>query len=473
MKKTTPAFALVAAGPSLLNANGLFRQIINFSHEPNEFELVIRNAKSYINGKWDTFQIGIRSDGTLKISSEVLKGRLWYDGTGKVLSPGFIDILADNSSDPRRTYKIFEEYKLTDGVTTALQMHGGHHDARWYYETFGELPHYINYGISTKVMNIRRRNNLLRDRYKAVGKNLDEGALGVSHSIEYQPTPYNELLEYAKLAAEYKRPYFLHLRYSSEQKELEGVKEAVDLARDSGAHVHIDHLNSTGGTFHMEEALEIIQGGIDEGLNLTTCVYPYSYWATYLHSKRFDEGWKERYGISYEDLTVVGTGEKLNRTSFEKYRKIPGVLVAVPEGVMPLDKTVELALKKDFCMIGSDGGIERSAKANNHPRGAGCFATAIRYGLSIGFSLEKVLEKVTLLPRNLILPAMDKRGILKDGFIADLVLFDPDTINGTASPANPNSYSDGIEAVFVNGKIAFSKGRLLDTAGEAIRYQTV
>ncbi len=83
-------------------------------------------------------------------------------------------------------------------------MHGGHHKADWYYSTFGEKPHYINYGISTKVMNIRRENNMLRDRYKAVEKNLNEGALGVSHSIEYQPTPYSELLEYAKLAKKYK-----------------------------------------------------------------------------------------------------------------------------------------------------------------------------------------------------------------------------------------------------------------------------
>ena len=59
----------------------------------------------------------------------------------------------------------------------------------------------------------------------------------------------------------YERPLFLHLRYSSREKELDGVDEAIRLARDSGARVHIDHLHSTGGTFHMEHALLEIVGG--------------------------------------------------------------------------------------------------------------------------------------------------------------------------------------------------------------------
>ena len=69
-------------------------------------------------------------------------------------------------------------------------------------------------------------------------------------------------------------------------------------------------------------------------------------------------------------------------------------LAAVPEGTMPLEKTVNLALKEDFCMIGSDGGIQFEPRANSHPRGAGCFATAIRHGLRIGMPLEKILEKI-------------------------------------------------------------------------------
>ena len=57
------------------------------------------------------------------------------------------------------------------------------------------------------------------ERGESFEKNLDEGALGVSHSLEYQPAPYAEMLEYGKLATKYDRPLFLHLRYSSREKE--------------------------------------------------------------------------------------------------------------------------------------------------------------------------------------------------------------------------------------------------------------
>jgi N-acyl-D-aspartate/D-glutamate deacylase len=386
--------------------------------------------------------------------------------SGRVVSPGFIDILADNSISPESTYSIFEKYKVSDGVTTALQMHGGSADCGAYYRKFARVPHSINYGVSTFVMGIRARAGGKRQ----VEKNLDEGALGVSHSLEYQPTPYAETLEYAKLAKKYDRPLFLHLRYSSREKELEGVDEAIRLASDSGARVHIDHLHSTGGTFHMGQALEKIRTANAQGMTITTCVYPYSFWATYLSNNRFGPGWQRRYGLSYRDLRLVGTSERLTARSFAHYRKSSApTLAAVPEGTMPLDKTVELALKEDFCMIGSDGGIQFDPRANSHPRGAGCFATAIRHALDIRMPLEKILEKMTTLPRSVVLPAMRDRGVLAEGAIADLTVFDPTTIRGNATVENPNQFSSGIDLVIVNGKIAFRDGKLAAKPGTAIK----
>ncbi|HLG06664.1 MAG TPA: amidohydrolase family protein, partial [Gemmatimonadales bacterium] len=304
----------------------------------------------------------------------------------------------------------------------------------------------------------------------AIERNLDSGALGVSHSVEYQPaTTYRELLEYARLAGRYDRTFFLHLRSSSRERELDGVDEAVGIARETGVRLHIGHLHSTGGTFQMAEALRRIGAANATGCRITACVYPYSYWATYLGSTRFSGDWQRRYGLTYGDLVVVGTGERLTRESFAALRRQPGVLVAVPEGTMPLATTADLALQEDFGMIGSDGGIQRDRAANNHPRGAGCFATAIRHGLSIGLPLEKILEKVTALPRSLVLPALRDRGVLAEGFAADLVIFDPRTINGAATTANPNQYSKGVDCVIVNGEIAYRGGALVSQRGSPVR----
>ena len=425
--------------------------------------LVLQGGRSFVDGQWRTIDIGIDEAGKLRLGLN-LRGIETLNVNGRVISPGFVDILADNSTSPETTYSIFEKYKVSDGVTTSLQMHGGSADCGSYYRHFARLPHAINFGVSTFVMALRTGSGAKRQ----IEKNLDEGALGVSHSLEYQPAPYAEMLEYAKLAKKYERPLFLHLRYSSTEKELDGVDEAIRLARESGARVHIDHLHSTGGTFHMDQALENIRSANAEGLSITTCVYPYSYWATYLSNNRFANGWQQRYQLSYSDLTIVGSSERLTARTFAHYRKT-SKLAAVPEGTMPLDKTVDLALKEDFCMIGSDGGIQFEPRANSHPRGAGCFATAIRHGLDIGLPLEKILEKMTTLPRSVVHPALKDRGIMEDGAIADLTVFDPQTIRGNATIENPNQFSSGIDLVIVHGKIAFRDGKLLAKHGSAIK----
>ena len=436
---------------------------IEGSIEKPVLPLVLRGGRLFFDGRWQTIDVAVDESGRLRFGTD-LRGTETLNVSGRVVSAGFIDVLADNSTSPETTYSIFEKYKVSDGVTTALQMHGGSADCGSYYRHFARLPHSINYGVSTFVMALRARSGAAQQ----VEKNLAEGALGVSHSLEYQPAPYAEMLTYARLAKKYDRPMFLHLRYSSSDKELEGVDEAIRLAKDTGARVHIDHLHSTGGTFHMEQALEKIRVANAQGLTITTCVYPYSYWATYLSNNRFGAGWQQRYGLNYDDLTIVGSSERLTERSFAHYRK-SSKLAAVPEGTMPLEKTVDLALKEDFCMISSDGGIQFEPRANSHPRGAGCFATAIRHALDIGLPLEKILQKITVLPRSVMLPALRERGLLEEGAIADLTVFDPATIRGNATVENPNQFSSGIDLVIVNGKIAFRAGSLAAKNGSAIK----
>jgi N-acyl-D-aspartate/D-glutamate deacylase len=427
--------------------------------------LVVRRAKAFVDGAWKVCDMGVSEEGRLVLGQLGLEGERVIDGEGRIVAPGFIDILGDNR---KGTFKIFEKYKITDGVTTVLQMHGGASDAHGYYEAMARHAHWTNYGVSTFATQIRSQTLDVGERLRRIERCLEDGALGVSYSLEYAPMPYRELVQYARLAKRYDRPVFLHLRYSSPDKELSGVKEALDLARDTGARIHIDHLHSTGGTHRMAEALDMIRKARGEGFEITCCVYPYSYWATYPVSERFAPGWQQRFGLNYQDLMVVGTGERLTEASFAKYRKMPGLLVAVPEGTMPMARTVDLALKEDFCMIGSDGGIESEPRANSHPRGAGCFATSLRYALDHGMPLERMIEKMSVLPRRLLRPNLEPRGILADGAAADLVVFDPATVRSNASVSNPNQFSTGIESVIVNGRLAYHKGKLITQNGRPI-----
>lgn len=432
------------------------------------FPLVIQKGSVFTEGKLQPLNVGITEDGLLHLSPLELQGTQVIDASQHVVSPGFVDILADGPKNLTNDYHVFERFKLTDGVTTTLQLHGGRENPEEYHRFFDPKPHYTNYGVGIYVMGIRLATDLPH-RLKHVEKMLAEGALSVSHSLEYQPTPYEEVKAYAQLARRYERPMFLHLRYSDKEHELDGVKEAIRLARETGVRMHIDHLHSTGGTFHMAEALDLIHEARQSGLDITTCVYPYSYWATYLHSKRFDDGWQERYNLAYDDLRLVGTQERITKKSFQYYRQHPGYLVAVPEGAMPFETTIDLALQTDFCMIGSDGGIASLEAANSHPRGAGCFATALQHAQAIGMPLEKMLPKLTSLPADLIRRAVQNRGEIKEGAIADLTIFNPKTVQGLATVENPNTDSAGIKAVILNGKVAYQEGKMLAEHGLPIR----
>lgn len=439
------------------------------------FKIVIKNGRVFTEKKLqENYFVGVTDEGKVKVSANPLQGKQEIDASNKVVSPGFIDILADNANNPKQTNSIFEKYKVSDGLTSVFQMHGGAEYPKQFHDYFDKLPHRVNYGVSVFVMRLRLAYASLAKRYELAERGLKEGALAMAHSPEYQPdTKYEELKQYAIIAKKYERPYFLHLRHSSMEAELNGIKEAIRLTEETGVQIHIDHINSTGGTFNMAKALELIQNANAKGAKITTCVYPYSYWATYLISERFSGDWQKRYGITYEDLEIVGTGERITAKTFPMYRKRGGLLVAVPPGTMPFEKTVDLALQTDFCMFGSDGGIEKEPKANSHPRGAGFAATAIRHCLDIGMSIEQALERLITRPAKLLQPALKDRGELKDGNWADITIFDPKTINGKATVANPNQFSDGIDTVIVNGEVAFQKGKLLASKGKGIKYDAI
>lgn len=194
--------------------------------------------------------MGVTHDGRIRLSDRPLPAESVIDATGRIVSPGFIDTLGDNSSRPARTYHTYEKYKVTDGVSTALQMHGGAGNVGAFRRHFEPLEHYVNFGTSTKVMIIRNRYRDRATRLRKIESALDDGAMGVSHSPEYQPdTTFAELIDYARLAKRFERPLVLHLRYSSSERELDGVREAVKIVEQTGVRLHISHLNPPAGPF--------------------------------------------------------------------------------------------------------------------------------------------------------------------------------------------------------------------------------
>lgn len=396
-----------------------------------------------------------------------LSGADSIDATGRVVAPGFVDLLSDEP-DPFGIW-----YKLADGVTTNLAMHGVSNYGEAFFSRYeGQTPIHFGGAFHQHFMRAVEIGAGVEDplsgvelvRFASLAEaELATGLAGVSFSPEYAPgTTTEEMVRLATLAAEAGHVAFFHVRYSDPAPpgtSLEAVAEALDVGRRSGAAVHIEHLSSTGGTHVMAEAIDLIERARAGGVDVTACLYPYDFWGTFLASSRFALGWQDRFGLTYGDLQVAGSDVMLTEASFDAAlaeNPLVAALGSIPEA------EIEMALGRSWTMIASDAIL--TATLNNHPRAAGTFArTFARYVRERPvLDLVTALAKVTILPARRVegmIPAMARKGRLQRGADADIVVFDPATIADRATVADPGQASVGIDAVVVEGVVALRDGQ--------------
>ena len=425
--------------------------------------------------------IGISGSTVAAISADPdappLRAATVIDATGLVVSPGFIDILSYSPNG------YGEWYKLADGVTTNLGMHGLDNRADNWFAAHPDGSSPVHFGGASDNAFVRQVHDLepydtatpgaLEAMLEDARTDLRNGFIGLHMQPEYTPgTTADDLLAHAAVAAAHSVPLCVHARYSDNLPpgtNLQAITELIGAARDTGAHIHVEHINSTGGTGVMAEALGRISDAIREGLAVTACTYPYEFWATYLKSARY-ENWQEKYGIDYGDLQVAGTSQRLTEQTFADAYATNSLTAAF--AMMPED--VELPLQADFVMVGSDAILDRSH--NNHPRSTGCFSRVLgRYVRERGvLELPSALAKMTIQPARLLerrCPALLRKGRLGIGADADITVFDPATVTDRSTIANPAQESAGIQWVVVEGRVARSPDGFTDLqpAGRGLR----
>lgn len=410
--------------------------------------------------------IGIDGDRIEAVTTAALTGRSTIDAAGMVVTPGFIDVLSGAPT------AVGGPFKVADGVTTNLVMHGVNGIAGQSFATWAEEGHPFHYGGAFRSPFERARMGI--DPYEpatpaqisalaaTAAAEVEAGFVGIDVEPEYTPgVDEAEIMALGEVAAALGVPLLFHARYSTDRPpgtNAEALAEVIRTARRTGAAVHVEHIVSTGGTFSMVESLATLERARGEGIAVTACTYPYDFWATYLGTARFDAGWQERYRIDHGDLAIAGTGERLTPESFAHHRQRNTLAVAY---AIPTEE-VALALGHPLVMVGSDAIIDPGA--NNHPRAAGTFARTLgRYVRDLGvLTLTEAVAKMTIQPARLLegrAPALRTKGRLQVGADADVCVLDPGRVADRATVADPARASVGIDWVLVAGEVVRAAGK--------------
>jgi N-acyl-D-aspartate/D-glutamate deacylase len=452
-----------------------------------EFDIVLANGRVMDpESNTDAVRnVGIRNGKIAAISARPLRGRTVVDARGLVIAPGFIDLHSHGQDD--ENYR----YKARDGVTTALEMEVGVSPvAAWYARREGNAL--INFGatvghipakmaVMTDTGTFLPRDHAINrvatpDEVRQVADliklGLDEGALGIGFGINYVPTTSRaEMFDLFAIAAERGVANYVHMRHAGGVEPgsaIGALQEVLADAAGTGASLHVVHITSMC-LRQTATCLRIIEGYQRRGIDVTTEAYPYTATQTRLESAIYDEGWQEKFGITFKDLQWVATGERLTAETFARYRKEGGSVIghAIPEEIS------RLAVADPRVMVASDGLIENG---KGHPRGAGTFARVL--GLYVrqqhALSLMDAIRKMSLLPAQRlekVVPAMRAKGRIKVGADADITIFDPATVADRATFEQPALYSEGIRHVLVGGVFVVRDEKIVAGAnpGKAVR----
>jgi N-acyl-D-amino-acid deacylase len=350
-----------------------------------------------------------------------------------------------------------------------------------------------------------------------VRKSMEEGAMGVGSALIYVPGTFaetGELVALASTAARCGGIYMTHMR-SEGRGLVEAVDETIDISRGSGAPAQIYHLKAGGKPYwpKLDEALAHIEAARREGLRITTDMYAYNAGATGLDAAMppwvqagGNEAWFARLRdpairkrvaaemrsdhTDWENLLQAAGGAEnlliveLRKPELKKYIGKTLAEIAKARGTSPEDAAMDLVAEDEtrvgtvyFLMsedevrrklalpymdFGSDGAALSAEgvflKSGAHPRAYGNFARVLgRYVRDEKLTtLEDAIRRLTSHPASVL--ALRERGSLKEGYFADVVVFDPAKIKDHATYAEPHQYATGVSQVIVNGQLALEDG---------------
>ncbi len=426
------------------------------------------------------------------------------DGAGLCLAPGFVDVHTHDDGALLRHPGM--EFKLAQGCTSVVIGNCGFSaapafpgrpepsgligveptwsDLAGYTEAVIEAAPAVNAVALIGHNTIRHlvMGNEQRDPTAAeldamrrhVARGMADGACGLSTGLIYEPGRYcgtDEVVELAKESAEAGGIYASHIRNEGDDL-LDAVDEAITIGRSARLPVQISHHKAAGkdNWGKVVRSLAKVDEANASGSDITLDVYPYTAGSGPM-AQYFD--------IGAIDPTLATVIRFASCPPFRHYEGRMAADLAVEQGVRPEDVIrqvltapdgdrticiqflmdegdIETNLRHPLMMIGSDGVVD--LRGRPHPRLFGTFPRILsRYVRESGIlTLEDAVHRMTDLSCRRF--GLSDRGLVAEGMFADLVLFDPDRVADTATYDEPKQEPVGIEAVLVNGAIAYRSG---------------
>ena len=490
------------------------------------------------------------------------------DASGKIVSPGFIDM--HHHADLSLVSVNKAEATIMQGCTTlvvgvcGLGLAPAKRIAKKYYNDFvsktfgvpemkiyGTMKEYFadieKMGISTNMAFFAPQGNIridtlgledrppnqkeLKQMKDTLRQCMEDGAFGMSSGLIYPPgsiTGTEEIIELCKVVKEYNGIYDSHMRNEATKVVSEGMAEIIRVARETGVQAHISHWKA-GSSFAWKLTplmIETVKNAREEGINIYVDMYPYEEGSSGLTAVLL-RPWV--YGRFQENLTNPDTRKKIIDEIFQMFKEnflseVPGIIKIIPDFLLkkliimvakkmvriisvsknhhieglklgkalkvlyPKRKTLDALLdfmrdeegsimisfkqmsekksifdliSQDFVCIGSDGFLV--IDKNSHPRSYGAFPRVLGNYVREQklFSLEEGIRKMTSLTAKIL--GIKDRGIIKDNYKADIVVFDPDTIIDTSTYEKGTTYPIGVEYVIVNGEVTVKNGEHIGT----------
>jgi N-acyl-D-amino-acid deacylase len=487
--------------------------------EPIVVDILIQNGTIYngVDTNSQKVSIGILADKIVFIGNEkgkLIEAKKTIDAAGLIVCPGFIDPHTHSDRELKIPEKSHNLPFLMQGVTTVVAGNDGNSffptkDFKALYEKHGIGTNAVlltGHGTIRKLVvgrtNRKATEEEMKNMESLVQKEMDAGAFGLTTGLFYAPGSYgdtDEIIALAKVVAKNNGIYDSHIRdEGSYSIGLKGaIEEAIEIGRQAKLPIHIAHIKCLGVDVwnQSKDIIELIEEARKEGIDVTADQYPYDASATGLQAATVprwaESGGKDSLFLRYnqaqlrdkilketkENITRRGGPDKLLfvQTDDSMYvgknlKEVAQILQLPAEAAVYTvlkDRGVRVAsfnmtqndiynfMKQPWVVTGSDGNSGHPRKYGSFPRKYHKYVQqekVISLPVFINGSTSKTAEILKI----------PNRGKLQEGYIADVIIFNPKTFKDIADYTNAFENATGLEFSIINGKLSVEDGKFTD-----------